>query len=183
MSKINIIIKFSLDIFLTLYWELLSACPGVPDQVHMNGLNQIVVLVEVHFVSLWVCAGVREYTHWKWLSKVVASTYILPHTKNYRSVGEGGKWRYFIKSVAGMATSAVEVAFFQPFLGLSKNVIELSWKIGFICKTTEIMQIDNMYDIVYACVCVNSVKKAIIKLQTRYFEKFSYLLKGKNRLI
>ena len=98
-------------------------------------------------------------------------------------MGEGGEWRYFIKSVARMATSAVEVAFFQPFLGLSKNVIELSWKIGFICKTTEIMQIEDMYDIVYACVCVNSVKKAIIKLQTRYFEKFSYLLKGKNRLI
>ena len=47
MSKINMVAQFSLDILLIQYWELLSACPGITDQSHMHGLNQIDVSLDV----------------------------------------------------------------------------------------------------------------------------------------
>ena len=41
IQKINIIAQFNLDILLIQYWEILLAYPGVPDDIHMNALNQI----------------------------------------------------------------------------------------------------------------------------------------------
>ena len=48
IQKINIIAEFRLYILLIQNWELLLAYPGVPDHIHMNGLNQIDVLICVH---------------------------------------------------------------------------------------------------------------------------------------
>ena len=60
-----------------------------------------------------------------------------------------------MKSVTGMAAFAAKVTFFQSSLGLSKNLVEISWETDFIGKTTEIIQMNHKYDAKY----VDSVKK------------------------
>ena len=45
MRKICIIAQFSLEILLIQYWELLLACPVVPDHIHRNRINQIDVSI------------------------------------------------------------------------------------------------------------------------------------------
>ena len=62
IQKINVIAEFRLYIMLIQNRELLLAYPGVPDHIHMNGLNQIdaFIYVKLHVKEKFHTSAILE---------------------------------------------------------------------------------------------------------------------------